>query len=486
MNKVVLINPPFNISKANYGSSISVGLLCLASFLDKHGVEVVIIDGVRQDNYIGRVKAELPGAALVGFSVMTMQVGSALRISELIKEARPHLPIVWGGIQATLFPRETAAHPLVDIAVVGEGEQTLLELVQSGVRREELNGIKGIAFKAGRKVVVTGPRSVLKTDYLPLPKWELMPKEVWRKISLIPAYTSRGCPHRCAFCINSITKNRWRGFSAERVLTMLEKMREQPYFRGKPIRFWDENFFTDIERARQIVQGMVDRGWIMPWETTVRVDYIRNGLLDDNFLRLMRKSGCYLLSFGGESGSEHVLGMIDKGITPQQIIDSAEKTLSHGIIPQYSFMVGLPGENRRDMRQTIDVIDKLFKLSPKIQVLGPQAFRPYPGSVLYQRCTASGWRAPRSLDEWSQLVSDELNYLSPRNFPWVRNVGLVEALEAYVRFGAHPVKSAMGSTVKTNKWLKLMFVLLCKLRWKLKFFKWPLEFKIARQAVTKI
>ena len=148
-------------------------------------------------------------------------------------------------------------------------------------------------------------------------------------------------------------------------------------------------------------------------------------------------------------------------------------------------MVGLPGETKKDIYQTIKLIDRLVKLGPQVQILGPQVFRPYPGSVLYQACVSSGWSAPQSLTGWAKAVKDELNFLSPRNFPWIKDVNLVESLEAYVRFGAHTIKSAFGSTVKANKILKLLFILLCQLRWKLKFFRWPIEFKIARRAVTK-
>jgi len=483
MPKVLLINPPFNIKKTNYETSISVGILSLASYLDKHGIEVRIIDCVRQENYLELIQQELPKIDLAGLSVMTMQVSSALKISKIIKDFDSQIPIVWGGVHSTLFPKETVKHPLVDMVVFGEGEATLLDLAQN---RENLESISGIAFQNDKGIVVNGKRQFLKMDELPLPNWSLMPREVLEKAILIPTHTSRGCPHQCAFCINSITKNTWRGYSPEIVLKDLEIIKQELYFQNKPIRFWDENFFTDIKRAKTIIQGMIERNLIMPWETTVRVDYIRDNMIDDDFLKMLKKSGCYLLSFGGESGSENVLRKINKGINTDQIIHSAKQTLKYDIIPQYSFMVGLPGETRQDINQTIDLIDDLTRLSPQVQILGPQAFRPYPGSVLYQSCLASGWSDPNCLDDWAKVVEDELNYLSPANFPWLKDTDLVESLEAYVRFGAHTIKSALGSTVKSNKFLKLFFILLCQLRWKLKFFKWPIEFKLARRVVTKI
>lgn len=481
MSKVLLINPPFNVSKDSYRTSINMGLLCLASYLDQQGVEVKLIDCIRQSNFRELIKKELIEGSidLVGLSVTIMQVGSALKISEAVKSFNSEIPIVWGGAQATLFPKQTAECPLIDVVVMGEGEKALLDLV----RKKNLRDIPGIAFMDD-KVVINEQDDFL--EELPSLNWSLMPREILENMILAPTYTSRGCPHQCAFCINSITKNRWRSRSAEKVLDDLEKLIQLPYFRNKPIRFWDEDFFVDIDRAKKIIQGIIDRDFNIQWETTVRADYISENRIDDEFLFLLKKSGCYLLSFGGESGSEKVLKQINKGITPEQIMNSARQTLKHDITPQYSFMVGLPEETRDDIYRTIYLIDKLTDLSPDVQILGPQAFRPYPGSVLYGQCLASGWTTPGTLTGWAEVVKNELNYLSPRNFPWVKNVDLVESLEAYVRFGAHTVESALGSTVKSNKLLKFLFVLVCKLRWELKFFKWPIEFKLAKRMIVKV
>lgn len=271
----------------------------------------------------------------------------------------------------------------------------------------------------------------------------------------------------------------------EQVLEDLKIIKEKEYFRGKNLRFWDENFFVDLKRSRAIIDGMIERDLIIPWETTIRANYVVEGRVDDDFLERMKKSGCYLLSFGAESGCPRILKKIKKDINPEDILRSAKMALKHGIIPQYSFMIGLPGETKSDMMATLELIDKLIKLSSEIQVLGPQAFRPYPGSELYEECIQSGWKEPQTIEEWASLAENELSYLSVKNFPWVKDKDFVESIEAYVRFGAHSIKSAMGSSVKAQKLVKLIFVLICKARWKLKFFKWPIEFELAKKFVTK-
>lgn len=481
MSKVLLINPPFNISKENYDSSISVGLLSIATYLDSKNIQVEIVDGVRQKNYLDLIKQKGKQCNYAGISVMTTQIANALNISKVIKEINPECQIVWGGAHPSFFIKETAIHPTIDVVSFGEGEITMYELAQ----RKSEQDIQGIAYKSNGQVIVNQPRMLHNPALLPLFNWEIVPREILENLELIPSLTSRGCPHHCTFCINAILKNKWRPRTAEQVLQDLEIIKNKPYFQGKKLRFWDENFFIDINRAKVIINGMIERNLTIPWETTVRCNYLREGMIDDEFLAKLRQSGCYLLSFGAESGCPRILTKIKKDIMPEDVIRSAKMSLKHDIIPQYSFMIGLPGETKSEMMATLKLIDQLVSLSDKIQILGPQAFRPYSGSPLYEECIESGWQAPQNLNEWAKLVENELNYLSIQNYPWVKHKDFVESMEAYVRFGAHSIKSAMGSSVKAQKLLKLGFVLLCKLRWKLKFFAWPIEFKLAKKFVIK-
>ncbi|MFA5126633.1 MAG: radical SAM protein [Patescibacteria group bacterium] len=480
MSKILLINPPFNIAKENYDSSVSVGLLSIATYLDSRGIKVEILDGVRQKNYLELIKQKAPHYDYIGLSVMTTQLAHAIEASQLIRQINPKAVIIWGGTHPTFFTEQTIAHPLVDLACFGEGELTALDIVQG----KEWSGIDGIAYKQAGEVKINPLRTLHDPAKMPLFKWDLVPEEILHNLYLIPSLTSRGCPHRCTFCINAILKNRWRFRTAEQVLEDLRIIKSQPYFKDKKLRFWDENFFVDIKRARAIIEGMIKENLIIPWETTVRANYIRPGMIDDDFMAKLKKSGCYLLSFGAESGSPSILSKIKKDVTPEEIIYSAKSCLKHGIIPQYSFMIGLPGESRADMMMTLGLIDDLIKLGEDVQILGPQAFRPYPGSELYEECLAAGWQAPQSVNAWAELVHNELSYLTVQNFPWVKDKDFVESMEAYVRFGAHSIKNAMGSSVRAQKLVKLIFVLLCKLRWKLKFFSWPIEFKLAKRFVV--
>jgi radical SAM superfamily enzyme YgiQ (UPF0313 family) len=481
MSKILLINPPFNISKENYDSSVSVGLLSIASYLTSKNIEVKIIDAARQKNWLELIKAEALKFDFIGLSVMTTQIYNALEISRIVKDLNRKCKIIWGGSHPTFFIKETASHPLVDIVCFGEGEMTIHEILTE----IDLSKINGIAYKDKGAIVVNQPRALHDPALMPLFDWNLIDAEVLKKLQLVPSLTSRGCPHRCTFCINVILKNKWRPRSVEQVLDDIKIIKSKSCFKDKKIRFWDENFFVDIKRAQAIIAGMISLGLKASWETTVRADYLRNGMIDDKFLEKIKESGCYLLSFGAESGSERILKKIKKDVTAEQILNSAKKCLQVGIIPQYSFMIGLPGETKADMMKTLDLISQLTSIDSRIQILGPQAFRPYPGSELYGECVLAGWQEPKSTEEWGQLARNELNYLTVKNFPWVRDKSFVESMEMYTRFGAHSVRSALNSTIKVNKALKLIFTLSCQLRWKLKFFAFPIEYKLAKKFISK-
>ncbi|MBU2037145.1 cobalamin-dependent protein, partial [Patescibacteria group bacterium] len=293
MKKVLLINPPFNITKSNYDTSLSVGLLNIASYLDSRGVAVEIIDGARQSNYLERLKSEIPNCSLAALAVMTMQVGQALKVSQMIRELNPDCQIIWGGPHPTFFPEQTIKNNLIDIVCVGEGEETILEVAsgqaklgQSPAERggKYLKTIDGIVYKDGGQIIANKSRVLHDPVKMPLFNWDLVPREILERLALIPSLTSRGCPHRCTFCINAILKNSWRPRSAEQVLEDLRIIKSKLYFVGKPLRFWDENFFVDIARAKKIINGMIAQNLVIPWETTVRANYLRDGMIDDAFM----------------------------------------------------------------------------------------------------------------------------------------------------------------------------------------------------------
>ncbi len=250
MKKILLINPAFNIVKSKYDTSLSVGLLCIASYLYKKDIPVKIIDCARQSGWEEILDKELPQSAYVGLSVMTTQIPSAFQIAERIRKFNPRIKIIWGGAHVTFFTKETLESDLVDFAISHEGEETLWELIQAlESLKPDFSKIKGLGYKDGGRTFNNSKRELLPMDEIPLPNWNLVPTEILERLELVPTHTSRGCPHRCAFCINAITQNRWRMREAEEVLEDIAIIQSKPFFKGKNLRFWDENFFVDLKRV---------------------------------------------------------------------------------------------------------------------------------------------------------------------------------------------------------------------------------------------
>ncbi|MBI4779109.1 cobalamin B12-binding domain-containing protein [Candidatus Falkowbacteria bacterium] len=173
-NKVLLINPPFNIAKENYDSSVSVGLLSIASYLDDKGVKVKILDGAREENFSALLKKEILDSAYAGLSVMTTQVPGALKISEVIKKINPNCKIIWGGTHPTFFPEQTIKNNLVDIISYGEGEETFYEIASG----KNLSEISGLLYKDSGKIIINQPRNLCQPAEMPLFNWDLLPREI--------------------------------------------------------------------------------------------------------------------------------------------------------------------------------------------------------------------------------------------------------------------------------------------------------------------
>ncbi len=181
MRKAILINPAFNVSKENYDSSVSVGLLSIATYLDSKSVTVGIIDGVRQKNYLDLVKEKVGDCGWAGISVMTTQIGGALEISRIIKTLKPDCKIVWGGSHPSFFPEQTVIHPLVDFVCVGEGEVPFYELVSGKPPKE----IGGIVFKENDGIRKNPAGEFHDPAKMPLFKWDLMPREILERLHLV-------------------------------------------------------------------------------------------------------------------------------------------------------------------------------------------------------------------------------------------------------------------------------------------------------------
>lgn len=489
MSKVILVQPKCT-GNIVY---IPLGLLHLATILNNNGYEVKIIDTNFEKNYLKLFSKELKDALLVGITVNTSQVKDALEISMAIKSLSS-VPIVWGGWHPTLFPEQTNSDNLVDFVIVNEGEFTLLELVNALESKREFSNIKGLVYKENGNINVNLPREYLNIENLPPIKYELCDLSKYFDVSFkgrITYQSSRGCPYRCRFCINVVTKNqKYRMKSPEKVLDELEELIKK--YNINFVHFVDDNFFLDINRVKAICKGIIQRNLKINWFGECRADYFREGFVDEDFLRLAQKSGLTKLTIGAESGSSKMLKLMDKHITVDNIINSAKILGKFDIVPDYGFIIGLPGESKEDVVTTLKLIENLKTLCPQM-MHGINTFRTYPRCELTNSLIKEGLiKEPKTLREWTKEENLKL-YIGNNKQVWQFDPNFVYYVSYFTEVGYDVYKDKEIKNILRYfiiyKFMDILFIYSARFRLKYLFLSFPIDrylYKVYKNIFVKL
>ena len=386
----ILIYPQLEFAGAQIPTP-PYSILFIADYLIKRNVDVNVFD-LRFDstsqvtNAISNDEPEY-----VGVSVMTgPQIYHALKICESIKKEFNKIKIVWGGIHSTILPTQTLQNKLIDFVIRGEGEKPYYELV-SGKNKSQINGL---SLKTGKKIFHNPNSDLFNSSELNELRisWDLInPKRYIKNRNLI-ILTSRGCPFKCAFCYNTLLNNVWRGWTAEKCIEELDKALE---FGAKKITFYDDNFFANSKRIKPLFNYFKEQDII--WKAELRVDHLNYSLANE-----AKEHGCNQMYFGAESGSQRVLNILNKNISIKDIIKSAKITKDINIIADYSWMIGIPGETKRDIQKTITLIKKVKEINPDCEFSVKILF-PYPKTTIYDNAVKLGFKPPSNLLNWAKI-----------------------------------------------------------------------------------
>ncbi len=454
---------------------VPLSLLHLAAYLKRSDFGVKIFD-MRTEKYNDSL---IRDPLFVGISSMSgHQIRFGLDLAKKVRESNVKTPIIWGGVHPTLLPEQTVANKSVDVVVRGEGEETIVELAKRFAANKPLNDVAGITYKVDGNIRSNPDRLPIKMDEIPINlPYELINTENYPsfKSGRFHIQTSRGCPHRCGFCYNSVfNKHGWRSKSIERVLDEFELILEK-YPTTKCLDIIDDNYFVEGARVESICRGMLERGIDTTWRADCRFDYMSR--YDENFLRLLEKSGCVELNFGAETGSEHLLELIHKDVTPEMMFKSVEKLRDYApsIEPYVFWMSGLPKETEGDLEETYRVMETLSEINEKTQHVEICIYTPFPSPMLEE--FASDYKLPTSLEEWGGV---DVFHFRP---PWheKRYVDKLEAISAVTRYAFYPEARIIEMKQPYRAGYKLVHRL-ASLRWKHKYFGLPLELK----AVTSL
>ncbi len=404
MKSIILVQ--INYSQDHAEKILPLGILSVASALKRKGwpVELININEKEIEETAERLISLQP--PLVAFSVMTgRQTKHSADLSKKIKE-RSDIKILWGGIHPSLLPGQCLKEEYIDLVVVGEGEETTIELVERLNRRESLAGLLGLGYKDENGVHLNQERPLIKNlDEWPL-DFSLLPmaKYLYKldKYQRVIAYkASRGCPFNCAFCYNRFfNKNRWRAWSVDRVVADIEFLKTN--YGIDAVKFYDDNFFVDKSRALEILQKIK-----LPSHLEVRID-----MIDDELARELKARQVFDLLIGVESGSDRLLAMMNKRITVQQILAAVAALAKYDVPASYSAIVGLPTETKQEFEATISLLYKIYKIHPRAAItLG--AYMPYPGSSMYDLAIEAGFQPPLRTEDWGKIDRFRKDFSSP-------------------------------------------------------------------------
>ncbi|MGH2536252.1 MAG: B12-binding domain-containing radical SAM protein [Candidatus Promineifilaceae bacterium] len=420
--KIVLYNP-----KAVFWT-MPLALIAVGSALDRQRYRVVIVDGRLEPR--SRLLEEIQDAACLGITVLTgAPLRDALAVSRAARQARPDLPVVWGGWHPSLFPAMVAAEGSVTAAVTGQGEETFPEILERLAAGASLAGVAGCAFSQAGRPQLNFPRPMRDINAFPRHDYGLIDVERYfdrkgqRQLDYI---SSQGCRFRCNFCADPAVFNRgWYGYTPERMLAEIGDLWRRHRFND--LSFQDETYFTHQKRVAAVAEGFLRQGFEFSWFGTLRADQGRR--LDDEVLALCARSGLRRVMIGLEAGAQETVDWIQKDIKIEDMWLTAEKLIRQRIGAIINVIVGFPGERPESVAETLRVARQLRAMSPTFE-LAVFYFKPYPGNPIADRLQAEAYRFPQTLEEWADFdyIGSGNEWLSPAQ------QREIEAFKFYQRF----------------------------------------------------
>ncbi|SNB47009.1 radical SAM protein [Geobacter sp. DSM 9736] len=369
-----------------------IGLGYIAGTLRAHGHDVVIYN---QDvhhyperhltQYLDKEHFDVVGLNFIGGYY---QYKKALRISEAINLSKNRPFYMIGGHGPSPEPAFFLEKTGADVVVIGEGEETVIDLLNAIVEKRSFATVKGVAWREGDKVVVNERRPLIKDiDSLPRPAYDLFPIDHYRLMRepgvsnidfTMQMISGRGCPFTCNFCYRM--DEGFRPRSNEAIIEEMQLLRKD--YGITYIFFFDELLMTGVERIENLCNDLISARLNIKWSCSGRLNFARPDLL-----KLMKKAGCVFINYGIEAMDDRILKTMNKALTVKQIEQGIEATLAAGISPGFNIIFGNIGENRDTLRSGVNF---LLKFDDGAQMRTIRPVTPYPGSPLYYHAIDKG------------------------------------------------------------------------------------------------
>jgi magnesium-protoporphyrin IX monomethyl ester (oxidative) cyclase len=412
---ILLIFPPNNMEavlgkgKTFVTALEPLGILYIAANLEKYGYSVDFLDAFAQGIGIKEIieHIEKTKPKVIGISCLTSDGTITFKLCQEIKEKFPEIFLVLGNLHASIFADYFIKNAKVDLVVHGEGEYTIVKVMDALKNKGDFSIIKGITYRDGGEIKNTGPAEmIMDLDELPWParhlidlndygwsfhyfpgRWFKKPKQMRLMMS------SRGCPNGCSFCAVH-TGRKVRFISAQKVFDELMHLKNK--YGADHIFFMDPLFVGHRQRLIDFCELMIKNKVAVTWDCEAHINYINKDIL-----KLMKKAGCVHIYYGIESGVQRLLDLVGKNTKIENIERAMRWTKEVGLETMGLFMLGLPTETREETLQTIKFAKKLPIKHAQFAITTP-----YPGSAMYNQLMSEGKiKDPYDWDRYSAYAS---------------------------------------------------------------------------------
>jgi anaerobic magnesium-protoporphyrin IX monomethyl ester cyclase len=398
--KVVFFFPSFASSEA----TAPLGLLAVATPLLRSGYTIRLIDSTITPNYKKRVLEEVEDAICLCISLVTgPMIRETVEIARAVKAWDPDFPIILGGWHPSLLPKQTLEADYIDIVVRGQGEDSLLEIVQHLENRSAIDLIPGIGFKRDGKLFFTTERPLKPIVESPPKAYHIADFDAYERVCgrrWAMYISSLACPYNCSYCTNAgVYGRKWNALPAEQFVAETVDLTRR--YGLELLWVVDDNFLVDIDRARLIAEGLVRENASFKWSIQATTNLTARLSVED--LKLLHRSGLQQICHGAESGSQKVLKLMNKGFQNfDTIYETARRCLEAGVRPSFNIIFAYPGEGPLERRQTIQFIMDMCRRHPGAE-FWTNIFTPYPGAPVMEHAEEFGIQVPTSFEGWADF-----------------------------------------------------------------------------------
>ncbi len=473
-NIIILFFPAESFGQKKY---FPYGILRMERMIRDLNIEIILIDEQIQNNYNNIIYKYKDRILLSVVNLLkNPQINRGIVFSKLIKNYCPESYVIWSGWQPSFLQKQTISEKYIDFLITGQEEIPFRQLVKNIIEKKlhKLIEINGIVYKKNGKIITTPHNEFSDINKFPKINYNLIDinnyvfKNSFSK-RCIKYFASHGCPFHCSFCGSAtIYKGKWYHKNINDIIEDLKYFKKVANIES--VSFYDNNFFTDKEFSISLCKSFITSKLNLLWEAGSHAGIFIK-YFSEHDVELFYKSGCRQLFIGAESGSQEILDLINKNLIVEDNIAFAKITKNYNITPVFLTIIGFPFNPDKDANATFEMIRKakIINKSLKTRI---HLFVPIPNTKMYEIAVNKGFKIPENLDKYNSVFSELKTPWIKKDYRW--------KLETYVNFYipmADPFlyKYAPDKIKPVAFIINKLFYPIAILRFKLNFFKFPIE-----------